>query len=86
MTSQIIIPKEKYEALIKEIRLQRSIPVLEKIYEDLKSNKEDLFNDSIVPFQFSSDLIWFLQNNIISVQMQLDIFKLYVEAFFNPKN
>ena len=86
MTSQIIIPKEKYEALIKEIRLQRSIPVLEKIYEDLKSNKEDLFNDSIVPFQFSSDLIWFLQNNIISVQIQLDIFKLYVEAFFNPKN
>ena len=86
MSSQIIIPKEKYEALIKEIRLQRSIPVLEKIYEDLKTNKENLFNDSIVPFQFSSDLIWFLQNNIINVQMQSDIFKLYIEAFFNPKS
>ena len=26
-------PKEKYEDLLKEIRLQKSIPVLEKIYD-----------------------------------------------------
>ena len=79
-------PKEKYNEFLKEIRTQKSLPVLEKIYEDLKTNKENLFNDTIVPFKFSSDLIWFLQNNIISVNMQLDIFKLYIDALFNPKN
>ena len=48
---------EKYETFMKELRLQKSIPILEKIYEDLKANKENLFNGSIVPYQYSSDLI-----------------------------
>ena len=60
MSSQTQTSKEKYEALLKEIRLQKSLPVLEKIYEDLKKNKENLYDDSIVPYQFSDDFIWFL--------------------------
>ena len=31
--------KEKYAALLKEIRTQKTLPVLEKIYDDLKTNK-----------------------------------------------
>jgi len=85
MSSQNPTPKEKYEALIKEIRLQKSIPVLEKIYEDLKSNKDNLFNDAIVPYKFSSDLIFFLLYNFINIKIQMDIFKLYIEVFLDPK-
>ena len=85
MSSQTQTSKEKYEALLKEIRLQKSLPVLEKIYEDLKKNKENLYDDSIVPYQFSDDFIWFLKYNLISVQTQMDIFKLYIDEFFNLK-
>ena len=76
---------EKYETFMKELRLQKSIPILEKIYEDLKANKENLFNGSIVPYQYSSDLIIFLKYNLISAKKQLDIFKLYIESFLDPK-
>ena len=75
-------PKEKYDALLKEIRLQKSLPSLEKIYEDLKANKSSLYDNNVVPFQFSNDLIWLLQNNLIKIDTQLDIYKLYVDAFF----
>ena len=85
MSTQAQTPKEKYNALLKEIRLQKSLPVLEKIYEDLKQNKEHLYDDSIIPFQFSDDFIWLLKYNLISVQTQIDIFKLYIEEFFNLK-
>ena len=85
MSSQTQTSKEKYEALLKEIRLQKSLPVLEKIYEDLKKNKEHLYDDSIIPYQFSDDFIWFLKYNLISVQTQMDIFKLYIDEFFNLK-
>ena len=78
-------PKEKYEALLKEIRTQKTIPVLEKIYEDLKTNKDNLFNDAIIPFKFSTDFIWFLKYNLINVKIQMDIFKLYIETFLNLK-
>ena len=63
-------PKEKYEALLKEIRTQKTIPVLEKIYEDLKTNKDNLFNDAIIPFKFSTDFIWFLKY-LITMQIFL---------------
>ena len=36
-----------------------------KIYEDLKQNKEHLYDDSVIPFQFSDDFIWFLKYNFI---------------------
>ena len=78
-------PKEKYEDLLKEIRLQKSIPVLEKIYDDLKINKDNLFNDAIIPFKFSTDFIWFLKYNLISAKIQMDIFKLYIDSFMNLK-
>ena len=83
--NQTQTPKEKYEALLKEIRTQKSIPILEKIYDDLKTNKDGLFNDAIIPFKFSTDFIWFLKYNLISVKIQMDIFKLYIDTFLNLK-
>ena len=83
MSSKPQTPKEKYDALLKEIRIQKSLPVLEKIYDDLKQNKEHLYDDLIIPFQFSNDFIWFLKYNLISIQTQMDIFKLYIEEFFS---
>ena len=77
--------KEKYAALLKEIRTQKTLPVLEKIYDDLKTNKDNLYNDAIVPFQFSSDFIWLLKYNLIDVKTQMDIFKLYIESFLEQK-
>ena len=78
-------PSDKYNALLKEIREQKSLPVLEKIYEDLKQNKASLLDDNVIPFSFSDGLIWILSNNIIKVDIQLDIFKLYYDEFFNMK-
>ena len=85
MSSQSLAPKEKYESLIKDLRLQKSVQALEKIYQDLQSNKENIFNDAIVPYKFSSDFIWFIQYNVIDIKLQMDIFKLYIEAFFMNK-
>ena len=85
MAEKPITPKEKYEALMKEIRLQKSLASLEKIYEDLKSNKDSLYDFEVVPFEFSENLLWFLNNNIIKVDMQFDIFKLYIDGFFSLK-
>ena len=78
-------PKEKYNEFLKEIRTQKSLPVLEKIYEDLKANREHLYDNNIVPFEFSDDFVWFLKYNLISVQYHMDIFKLYIEEFFNMR-
>lgn len=75
--------KEKYESLIKEIREQKSISVLEKIYEDLKQNKSSLFDNNVVPLQYSNDLLWLLQYNLIKIDTQLDIYKLYIDEFFS---
>ena len=86
MSSNEQTPKEKYESLLNEIRTKKTLQVLEKIYEDLKNNKDNLYNNEIVPFKFSTDFIWLLKLNIINVQKQMDIFKLYIESFFNNKN
>ena len=86
MSSNEQTSKEKYESLLNEIRTKKTLPILEKIYEDLKNNKDNLFNNEIVPFQFSNDFIWLLKFNIINIQKQMDIFKLYIESFFNNKN
>ena len=85
MTEKKESPKEKYESLLKEIRTQKSISVLEKIYEDLKQNKSSLYDNNVVPFQFSNDLLWLLQYNLIKIDTQLDIYKLYIDAFFSIK-
>ena len=78
-------PKEKYDSLLKEIRMQKSLPCLEKIYEDLKQNRDHLYDNDVIPFDFSNDFIWFLKYNLISTERHLDIFKLYIEEFFNMK-
>ena len=85
MAEKPITPKEKYDALMKEIRTQKSLASLEKIYEDLKSNKDSLYDVDVIPFEFSENLLWFLNNNIIKVDMQLDIFKLYIDGLFTLK-
>ena len=85
MSSKPLTQKEKYDALLKEIRIQKSLPVLLKIYDDLKENKSHLYDDTVIPFQFSDDFIWFLKYNFISIQTQMDIFKLYIDEFFNLK-
>ena len=77
--------KEKYDSLLKEIRTQKSISVLEKIYEDLKQNKSSLFDNNVVPFQYTNDLLWFLQYHVIKIDTQLDIYKLYLDEFFSLK-
>ena len=85
MSAPVQNPKEKYDALLKEIRIQKSLSVLEKIYEDLKANKSSLYDNNKVPFQFSNDLIWLLQYHFIKSETQLDIFKLYIDEFFTMK-
>ena len=77
--------KEKYDSLLKEIRTQKSISVLEKIYEVLKENKSSLFDNNVVPIQFSNDLFWLLQYNVIQIDTQLDIYKLYIDDYFSLK-
>ena len=76
---------EKYDSLLKQIRAQKSKEVLVNIYEDLLQNKNNLYEDKIIPFQFSSDFIWFLEYNLIDIETQMNIFKLYIEEFFNCK-
>ncbi len=85
MAEKPLSPKEKYEGLLNEIRLQKSLSVLEKIYEDLKTNKDSLYDNNVIPFQFSDDLLWFLQYHSIKIETQMDIFKLYIDEFFNMK-
>ena len=85
MSSLSEIQKEKYDSLLKEIRVQKSKQVLVNIYEDLLQNKNNLYDDNIIPFQFSSYFIWFLKYNLIDIETQMDIFKLYIEEFFNCK-
>ena len=77
--------KSKNADLLKEIRVQKSLPALEKIYEDLKQNKSYLYDNNVIPYQFSNDLLWFLQNNFIKTDTQLDIYKLYIDEFFDMK-
>ena len=78
-------PKEKYDSLLKEIRTQKSLPCLEKIYEDLKQNRDHLYDNDVISLEFSDDFIWFLKYNLISTERHLDIFKLYIEEFFKMK-
>lgn len=83
MTLETCQGKEKYDVILKEILSQRSLHFLEKIYDALTNNKEQLYNDEIIPYQFSNDFIWFLKNNYIEPKIQMDIFKLYIQEFFS---
>ena len=78
-------PKEKYTKIFQELRSNKTESNLQKIYKDLLENKENLLDNDIIPFQFSNDLIWLLINNIIDLKIQVDIFKLYIDAFFASK-
>ena len=82
MSSQTQTPKEKYESLIKELRLQKSLPILEKIFEDLKNNKEHLYNNEIIPYKFSNDFIWFLKTNLIDKNKFKWIYLNYISSNF----
>ena len=86
MESKKQTPKEKYDALLKEIRIHKSESSLEAIYQDLNTNKSLLFNNNEIPFQFSNDLLWLLKKYKIKIDTQLNIFKLYIEEFFSMKN
>ena len=78
-------PKEKYDGLLKELHQQKSLQVLEKIYEDLNQNKASLLDNIVIPYDFSDGLIWFLMNNVIKADTQIKIFKLYFDDFFDMK-
>ena len=85
MSEKPVPLKAKYEELIKELRVQKSLSALEKIYEDLKSNKDSLYDNNVIPFQYSDDLLWFLQHHLIKIETQMDIFKLYIDGLFEMK-
>ena len=76
------IVKEKYNKLINDIRKEKNTVSLNLIYEDLKQNKNNLYDNDLIPFQFSNDLIWLLVNNLIDINIQVEIFKLYINSFF----
>ena len=82
MTTKQPSIKEKYENLMKELREQKSETVLDKVYQDLRSNKASILDNNTIPIQFSEELIWFLLNFIIKADTQMDIFKLYLDAVF----
>ena len=77
--------KEKYNKFINDIRKDKTINNLLLIFQDLKENKDKLINNEQISFQFSNDLGWFLINNVIDISTQVEIFKLYIDAFFNLK-
>ena len=85
MTEKQETPKEKYTKIIQEFRSSKTLLNLQNIYKDLQENKSNLLDDNIIPFQFSNDLIWFLSNNIIDLEIQMNIFKLYIDSFFTFK-
>ena len=80
-----IKPKDKYTKIYEELRSSKTESNLQKIYKDLLDNKSNLLDDDIIPFKFSNDLIWLLSNNIININIQKEIFKLYIDSFLTLK-
>ena len=85
MSEQTENTKDKYTKLFQELRLAKNVSNLQKIYNDLVENKNNLLNNDVIPFQFTNDLIWLLFNNVIDVKIQSDICKLYIDSFLSFK-
>ena len=77
--------KEKYTKLLQEIRASKNLTNLQKIYDNIKANQQNILDNDVVPFQFTNDLIWLLFNNVIDVKIQSDICKLYIDSFLSFK-
>ena len=76
---------EEIEELIQDLFKNKTIKELESVLEFLKINRKSITNNKEIPFQLSLKLITFIKDNVISVEKTINIFKIYIDEFFNLK-
>ena len=78
--------KETFDELIKELTTNKSKPDIDKIFVFIKENRNAIYNNKIIPFESSMKLLKFFSNNSLFPNIVVDIYKIYIDEFFNIKN
>ena len=77
--------EEKFDCLIHDLTKNNTIKSIESIYDFLKENEAAIYNNKILPFKLSVKLITFFRNNVVYPNIVSNIYKIYVDEFFNTK-
>ena len=78
--------EDKFDKQIQELMKNKTIKSIESIYDFLKENAIEIKNNKVIPFDLSKKLISFIKDNVISVEITIKIFKLFIDAFIDMKN
>ena len=78
-------PKETFEELINILIKEKSIKSLESIYAFLNENRKSIYNDKIIPYKLSVKLFKSFNTNVISTELVLNIYKIYIDEMFSIK-
>ena len=78
--------KEAFEELINNLTKEQSIKSIESIYIFLQENRKYIFNNKEIPYNLSKKLISSFNTNVISTEIILNIYKIYIDEFFSVKN
>ena len=78
--------QETFDKLKSDLIKNNSKKEIDAIYEFIKQNRANLYNNKILPVNLTKNLINFLSNNGKFHDIIMDIYKIYIEEFFNTKN
>ena len=78
--------QETFDKLKSDLIKNNSKKEIDAIYEFIKQNRANLYNNKILPVNLTKNLINFLSNNGKFLDIIMDIYKIYIEEFFNTKN
>ena len=79
-------PEEKFAYIIRDLTKTNSVKTVESIYDFLQKMGMGLINNKVLPFKLSKELITFFNSKVLSPELTLKIYKLYLDAFLNAKN
>ena len=88
MESYINLSKKEekdFNSLIKTLRNEKSFFALEDMIEYIKSNIDNLLQNKIITYKNIDDLFFFFLNNKISISLQIDFFKYFIDLFTSKK-
>ena len=84
-SSRISKEEIEFNTLMNNLRNEKTLISLENIIEYIKSNIEKFTQNKILSYKLLDELFFFLQNNNISKQTQIDFYKYFIDLFISMK-
>ena len=77
---------ETFEELTNNLKKNNSVKEMEAIHDFIKTNKASIFNNKIIPYKLSINLLKYISSTSKFPDIIFKIYELYVDEFFTTKN